>query len=51
MKSLVRDDVPDMFDPGLVEMNLEICAGRHERGRVAPATIRCGRRFRVSGCS
>jgi hypothetical protein len=26
MKSLVRDDIPDMFDAGLVEMNLEVCA-------------------------
>jgi serine/threonine protein kinase len=26
MKSLVRDDIPDMFDPGLVEMNLEVCS-------------------------
>ena len=26
MKNLMRDDVPDMFDPALVEMNMEICA-------------------------
>jgi serine/threonine-protein kinase len=26
MKNLMRDDVPDMFDPALVELNLEICA-------------------------
>jgi eukaryotic-like serine/threonine-protein kinase len=26
MKSLVHDDVPDMFDPGLVELNLEVCS-------------------------
>jgi eukaryotic-like serine/threonine-protein kinase len=26
MKNLVRDDVPDMYDPALVEMHLEICA-------------------------
>jgi eukaryotic-like serine/threonine-protein kinase len=26
MKNLVRDDVPDIYDPALVEMHLEICA-------------------------
>ena len=39
MKSLTRDDVPDMYDPALLEMSLEICAdainvrgSRRERG-------------------
>jgi hypothetical protein len=26
MKNLVRDEVPDIYDPALVEMHLEICA-------------------------
>jgi serine/threonine-protein kinase len=26
LKSMAREDVPDMFDPALVEMSLEICA-------------------------
>ncbi len=26
LKNLIRDDVPDMWDPGLLEFNLEVCA-------------------------
>ena len=26
LKNLTRDDVPDMYDPALVELSLEICA-------------------------
>ena len=42
LKNLTRDDVPDMYDPALVEMSLEICADAIAAAgpRRAPSSMR-----------
>ena len=49
LKTLTRDDVPDMYDPALVELSLEICADAMTAAPVpAPRPI-CEKLSRVSG--
>ena len=48
LKNLVRDDVPDIYDPALVELNLEICAMPSRRLR-RPGWNLAGQAARVPG--
>ena len=51
MKNLTRDDVPDMYDPALVEMSLEICADAIERGQPCGIEAMRGNAPGVPRCS